>query len=145
MVETPHDSNLAAAGDIIFNCPFCAKSLAIDQRGAGMMVTCPDCGREIQVPDQAADADEAEAHPSLEVSAEALAAAHAKIERLVSSLEEVRERRRYLERLRVENIERFKQIGGELEIIQNAIDRIVGLLQDAAAEKLSEPESPPAE
>lgn len=36
--------------DIIFECPFCGKSMAIDFRGAGLMVPCVDCGKWIQVP-----------------------------------------------------------------------------------------------
>lgn len=36
--------------DIIFDCPYCGKSLAIDYRGAGLNVRCPDCGRNLQVP-----------------------------------------------------------------------------------------------
>ena len=37
-------------GDIIFNCPHCTKSLAIDERGAGRKVKCVDCGNELTVP-----------------------------------------------------------------------------------------------
>jgi len=37
-------------GDIIFNCAWCGKSLAIDSRGAWMCVKCTDCGRELIVP-----------------------------------------------------------------------------------------------
>jgi hypothetical protein len=135
--EIPHDSKLAAVTDIIFDCPFCGKSLAIDQRGAGLMVPCSDCGRNVQVPEQASGSSAVEeAAVPITVSAEALAAAHTKIERLVSTLEEIRDRRRYLEHLRTENMARFEQIGGEVEVIQNSLDRIVSLLQEAAAEKI---------
>ena len=37
-------------GDIIFECPQCGKSLAIDPLGAGYLVTCPDCSSQVQVP-----------------------------------------------------------------------------------------------
>lgn len=36
--------------DIIFDCPNCAKSLAIDYRGAGLTIKCSDCGSDVQVP-----------------------------------------------------------------------------------------------
>jgi len=135
--ETPHDSKLAAATDLVFDCPFCGKSLGIDLRGAGLMVNCPDCGRSVQVPEPApGDTAVEESVVPVTVSAEALAAAHSKIERLVYSLEEIRDRRRYLEHLRTDNMARFEQIGGEVEIIQNSLDRIVGLLQEATAEKI---------
>lgn len=149
------------AGDIIFDCPHCSKSLAIDHRGAGLVITCPDCSQPVQVPglppeereglraDEGGD-DEDEAVPVVTPAAagdlqkrvddleEALEASHTKVARLVESLEEVRERRRYLEKLRTDNIARFKQIGKELETIQHAMDRIVAHLQDAAAESGTE-------
>lgn len=36
--------------DIVFDCPHCGKSLCIDYRGAGLNVTCTDCGQEAIVP-----------------------------------------------------------------------------------------------
>lgn len=36
--------------DIVFECPKCGKSLVIDYRGAGLQITCSDCGTEVLVP-----------------------------------------------------------------------------------------------
>ena len=36
--------------DIHFQCDGCTKSLAIESRGAGMQVSCPDCGKKLIVP-----------------------------------------------------------------------------------------------
>lgn len=36
--------------DIVFDCPKCGKSLVIDYRGAGLQITCTDCGAEVLVP-----------------------------------------------------------------------------------------------
>ena len=36
--------------DIVFNCPHCEKSLVIDYRGAGMIITCTSCHQPVQVP-----------------------------------------------------------------------------------------------
>ena len=36
--------------DIVFDCPHCGKSLVIDYRGAGLTITCSDCGNDIEVP-----------------------------------------------------------------------------------------------
>ena len=36
--------------DILFDCPACGHSLAIDRRGAGMEVPCPGCGKPVRVP-----------------------------------------------------------------------------------------------
>ena len=38
------------ANDIVFNCPACGKSLAIDERAAGQAVQCTDCKQSITVP-----------------------------------------------------------------------------------------------
>ena len=44
------DPNDIRDSDIVFNCPFCEKSLAIDCRGAGLTIACPDCSNKIAVP-----------------------------------------------------------------------------------------------
>ena len=36
--------------DIIFNCPQCQSKLAIDERGAGMVIDCPKCSLEVTIP-----------------------------------------------------------------------------------------------
>ena len=36
--------------DILFQCPKCDKSLAVDERGAGRWINCPDCGNAITIP-----------------------------------------------------------------------------------------------
>ncbi len=36
--------------DIVFNCPHCGHSLAIDYRGAGLQIKCVACGTPVQVP-----------------------------------------------------------------------------------------------
>lgn len=37
-------------GNIYFKC-LCGKSLAVDVKGAGRTITCPDCGQELQIPE----------------------------------------------------------------------------------------------
>ena len=32
-------------GDILFDCPFCGKNMAIEAAGSGLMVPCAGCGR----------------------------------------------------------------------------------------------------
>ena len=36
--------------DIVFDCPHCGKTLVIDYRGAGLQVTCSECGEPALVP-----------------------------------------------------------------------------------------------
>lgn len=50
MVDFYRDSNEIKETDIIFDCPNCGKSLAIDYRGAGLTIPCTDCGQYVDVP-----------------------------------------------------------------------------------------------
>ena len=52
--EKQADTAAVQSDDIVFACPHCGESLAVDRRAAGMEVTCPKCGGNITVP--AADA-----------------------------------------------------------------------------------------
>lgn len=40
------------ARDVLFECPECQKSLAIDESAAGMMIECPQCQINVIVPDR---------------------------------------------------------------------------------------------
>lgn len=105
-------------GDIFFDCPQCGKSLAIDVRGAGYIVRCPDCQTDIQVPGM-----EAPPEPAEESAQEEIAEPLAEL-----SLEE---RLDHLERLRAADAERFRSISRELALIQSALDRLVGQVNEA--------------
>ena len=98
------------ANDIVFDCPHCGKNLAIDERGAGMDITCPDCQNTIQVPTQSANDTDAELARELE-------AARAKIA--------------FLEKNQAELQMLLEQINTEWGVVQNALDRIMAVLQDA--------------
>ncbi len=131
------------SNDIVFECPHCSKSLAIDSRGVGLLITCPDCGEEIEVP--GAETEEAdgkeqavEAPERIRVLSEALAASQSKIVRLVNNLEELRARRLYLEKLRAENMARLDRLTQEMTVIQAAMDRMVEILQDAKSDSIAD-------
>ena len=36
--------------DIAFDCPGCGQHMVIDEAGAGLVVQCPKCGRDVSVP-----------------------------------------------------------------------------------------------
>ena len=36
--------------DIVFDCPHCGHNLAIDYRGAGLQISCVNCGQDVLVP-----------------------------------------------------------------------------------------------
>ena len=57
MTDAPADQNVPEsegdeirATDIVFDCPQCGHNLAIDYRGAGLQITCVECGSPVQVP-----------------------------------------------------------------------------------------------
>jgi len=153
------DIDAVTGNDIVFDCPECGKSLAIDQRGVGLMISCTDCKAMIQVPvpegmeleeeePEALDAEEFgletetqslntveltesekdERIAQLELS---LVASQSKVQELVESLKELYNRRNYLEGVRVENLGRSEKMGRELALIQDALDRIVSVMQEA--------------
>lgn len=101
--------NVVTESDIVFDCPHCGKSLTIDQRGAGMMVRCPDCQASVQVPG-IADLQEFASDRAADEAILAPARAGAG------------------------NLEHYQAIAKEIGLIQAALDRIVGILQDAEAE-----------
>ena len=135
-------------GDILFDCPHCGKSMAIEAAGAGLMVPCASCGQQVQVPipDAAtpdapvaaarrplgADEDPGELIRQLDAS---LSMANDQIDRLISEKESLQERRAFLEQIRMANGARFEQIAGELAAAQEALDRALALLAEARAEK----------
>jgi len=130
------------AVDLNFDCPLCGKNISIDSRGAGLMITCPDCQREIQVPVPVAEDEDAapavveEADPRVQALQSELAEADNRRERLAAELEAAQKRLGLLERSAAEQRERFEQISAELVVIQNALDRMVTLLQDAGVREI---------
>ena len=143
------DSTEIREGDILFDCPYCAKNLAIEAAGAGLMVPCAGCGRQVQVPipDAAtpeapvatvprpavADGDDPQA--TIQQLDEALAMANQQIDRLMAEKEALQERRAFLEQIRVTGASRLEQIAAELAALQDALDRALVLLAEVRAEK----------
>jgi hypothetical protein len=116
MADEPLIKEEIVVDEIFFNCPKCGKSLSIDVRGEGYVVSCPDCHTEVQV-------------PTAGVAAQVTS----------STLGELRERLEAIARLRAMDKERFAKIAGEMALVQAALDRVVSLVQDALT-----PETMPA-
>lgn len=140
--------------DILFDCPNCGKNLGIDARGAGLVVTCPDCGTKMQVPMSIPEAqalagtDKPPAGPGIEPGNMSAAdytevakpasreeILQEKVHRLQLTMEEVLDRKRELEKLRIDYALRFERIREEMATIQGALDRMVDILQDVRIEK----------
>ena len=57
MIEEEEETLAADSGDaqindtdIVFDCPHCGHNLCIDYRGAGLQITCSECGEAVLVP-----------------------------------------------------------------------------------------------
>lgn len=136
-------------GDILFDCPYCGKNMAIEAAGAGLMVPCASCGKPVQVPipdartpespvaaapRAAALADE-DPQATIQQLDAALAMANEQIDRLLAEKEALQERRAFLEQIRITNSDRLQRMAAELAAVQDALERLQVLLAEVRAEK----------
>jgi transcription elongation factor Elf1 len=137
MTKEASDPNEIRESDIVFECPFCEKSLAIDCRGAGLTISCPDCGNKIQVPIpegmELFDLDSSDQDQEIRIihMREVIAASQNRILELEADLKDLRSRRDVLEQLRAENAVRFEVITKEVETMQRSLQRIGDVLVSA--------------
>ena len=143
------DTTEIREGDILFDCPYCGKNLAIEAAGAGLMVPCVGCGKPVQVPIPDAATPEApvaavprpvvlageDPRDTIRQLDEALAIANQQIDRLTAEKESLQERRAFLEQIRVTGSARLERIAAELATLQDALDRALVLLAEIRAEK----------
>lgn len=114
------------ANDVVFDCENCGRTLCIDRVASGFSVTCPHCGTEQRVP-----GEQMEFAPVGEETV-----ADDNVEGDLSEneeLDQLRLRNERLENALAVQHGRLEQISREMALIQAAIDRIVGVLQDAQA------------
>ncbi len=128
MAEMVHDQTEIKETDIIFDCPHCGKSLAIDYRGAGLSVPCTDCGKNVLVPIpegmEITDIDTTEEEQEIQILnlRKSLAAAELRVDQLTRELEEVTFRREKLEKFRSDNIVKFGAILEKATGVQKALE-----------------------
>jgi hypothetical protein len=131
------DPNEIRDSDIVFNCPYCDKSLAIDCRGAGLTITCPDCSNKIQIPIPEGmdlfDIDSTDQEKEIRIihMREILRASQNRIIELEAEVKDLLARREGLEKLRSESQLRLDVITRESEVIQRSLGRIVEVLTSA--------------
>jgi DNA-directed RNA polymerase subunit M/transcription elongation factor TFIIS len=94
---------------IIFDCPHCGKSLEIDARGAGYLVTCPDCQNEVRVPDGERSNFSQEDSARIEME-EMLRLLQEKVDKLQAKQDAAEQC--------------FARLADEMALIQSALDRI---------------------
>ena len=132
------------AKDVVFECSACGKSLVINALGAGLTVTCPDCGAEQQVPladgaeaanpavepDAAtAVADEPEVEHELPEISDVLADTREQINALTLENDELQFRRRFLEKRHAIASQSLQALRREMIAIRKAMDRMEVILQ----------------
>ncbi len=125
--------------DIIFDCPHCAKSLAIDYRGAGLTIKCSDCGGDVQVPIpdgmELDDLDRPLEDQELQIiqMRRSLQKAQERIADLEGALEELMDRRDSLERDRSAQTLRMGSVLEKVGVIDTALKDISKALEAVSA------------
>jgi predicted nucleic acid-binding Zn-ribbon protein len=125
--------------DIVFDCPYCSKSLAIDYRGAGLTIQCSDCHRDIQVPIpegmELEDIDSSDEQQEVRIMhlRKSLSDAHSRIRELETALDEMASRRDALEKSRSESMYRIGQISENIDIIESAFRSALHAIKDVKA------------
>ncbi|MCX6992438.1 MAG: hypothetical protein NT011_04760 [Kiritimatiellaeota bacterium] len=137
-------NELFPAKDIVFDCGVCGKSLVINALGAGLAITCPDCGAEQQVPlaedtevaqpavePSAATvvADEQEVEHELPEISDVLANAHEQINALTLENDELQFRRRFLEKRYALASQGLQALKREMITLRKAMDRTEAILK----------------
>jgi len=137
--EKPKEPGDIKETDIIFDCPYCSKSLAIDYRGAGLTIKCSDCGSDVQVPIpegmELNDIDSSDEEQEIRIMhlRRSLASAETRIKRLESALEETSSHRESLEKTKADTVYRQKEVLGKLTEIQQSLKDAADALGAVAA------------
>ena len=150
MADQRQNSTEIKDTDIVFDCPHCSKSLAIDYRGAGLTIPCTDCGKMVDVPIpegmELADIDRTDEEQEIQILnlRRSLATAEYRIEQLEEEMQELRSRRDVLEHEHNQTASRRGRLSGSvtalhdsLQTAAEAAEAIAGDLadeQDVAAE-----------
>ena len=118
--------------DIVFECPHCGKSLAINKHGMGLTISCPDCQKDIRVPtisDSMVDKADVVEMPT-EALADALAESRNQVAELTNRLNELSARRDSLEKIQKSQESHMAQLRREFGNIQASLDRVGRVITD---------------
>lgn len=118
--------------DIFFECPHCGKSMAIDKRGMGLTIECPDCGGLVRVPTESEANVESPDSVSIPQDAldEALETGRKQIDALTEQVKRLTEGREALEKSQSSQKEILAELKQEFGNIQAALDRVALLMSN---------------
>ena len=123
--------------DVVFECPSCTKSLAIDRRGAGLTIACPQCNEPVRVP---MPPDEFVQHPETDHTEEfadatellaGLSDSQVKVQELTDNLNALRKQHQDMETQQNVSKKTIAKLRQEFSSIQSALDNIYEHLGNA--------------
>jgi predicted nucleic acid-binding Zn-ribbon protein len=138
MAEEDRDTSEIKDTDIIFDCPYCGKSLAIDYRGAGLVIPCTDCGKpvEVPIPDgmQISDIDNTAEEQEMQILnlRRSLAMAEARIDNLENELRDIAARRDELEKGRTDSVFRIGSLAEKVDNLELSLKEAAQSLETIA-------------
>jgi transcription elongation factor Elf1 len=133
--ESAADQTEIRETDIVFDCKYCSKSLAIDYKGAGLNIPCSDCGKMVEVPIpegmDISDIDKSDEEMEIVILnlRKSLAAAESKVASLDEDVDELNSRRQSLEKLRSDTVYKFGSVAEQISIVQKALDDIANAIR----------------
>lgn len=118
--------------DIIFECPFCGKSMAIDKRGMGLTINCPECDGLVRVPTVSEPTGKSPDSVNMPVEglADALDESRDEIDGMKRKISDLEELRRTLEKQTAEQDDKLAKLRREFGHIQAALDQVSLLMVD---------------
>ena len=123
--------------DIIFECPFCSKSMAIDKRGMGLTINCPQCSGMVRVPTVSESNEEGNNPHSVNMPVEGLADAldesRDEIDALKRKIDELEHLRSKFEQQSSEQEQKLTSLRREFGNIQSALDQVSMVMADDGA------------
>jgi hypothetical protein len=144
MADKPEEAAEIKETDIVFDCPYCSKSLAIDYRGAGLTIQCTDCGRNVVVPIpegmELTDIDSSEEEQEIRILnlRRAVTTAESRIRELEAQVAQLKEQAEGMDKALREGRERFTTILEKVAVIQRAqadIFRALDVISEVARER----------
>lgn len=134
--------------DIVFDCPHCGHGLIIDNRGAGLVITCAECGKPVQVPiPEGMDISDLDQGPEgLQLQIRTLRNALLKAENRERELQKlvsgISERKATLERARMNQLRRITEMHAAVDRVQKQLseaNNVLTRLTELLREELKQP------